>query len=119
MYTLEVCVDSIESALAAADAGSDRIELASCLDLGGLTPSHALIQQVCRKINTCKIHVLVRPRGGDFLYSKEEIDVVTADVVTIAGLGAHGVVLGFLNPNSTIDSHLTTKFVDLCAALGE
>lgn len=119
MYTLEVCVDSIESALAASQAGCDRIELASCLDLGGVTPSFALIQQVCRKINTCKIHVLVRPRGGDFVYSQEEVEIITADVIQIAGLGADGVVLGFLHPNGTIDSHLTTKFVDLCTALSE
>jgi copper homeostasis protein len=118
-YTLEVCVDSIESALSAAQAGADRLELACCLDQGGVTPSYGFISQVCRRINSCKVHVLIRPRVGDFLYSEDEIDVITADVIQIAGLGADGVVIGFLEENGKIDMRLTTRFVELCAALSE
>jgi len=118
-YTLEVCVDSFESALAAAESGADRLEMASCLDAGGVSPSYAFVSMVCRRITTCKIHVLVRPRCGDFVYSEDEIDVMIGDVVQYAGLGVHGIVSGFLHPNGTIDTDLTIKFVELCKALSE
>jgi copper homeostasis protein len=120
-YTLEVCVDSLESAITAVESGSDRIELCSSLETGGITPSYALIQHVCRRINDkCKIHVLVRPRAGDFVYSEDEIEIITADVVAIKNLGgAHGIVAGFLQPDGTIDTNLTTKFADLCTALSK
>jgi copper homeostasis protein len=118
-YTLEVCVDSLESALAAEEAGADRIELCSALAEGGLTPSHGLIQQVCRALTTTRVHVLIRPRGGDFLYSdqSEIIAIARADVLHAAAAGAAGIVAGFLTPTGTIDTDLTTDFVDLCAAL--
>ena len=118
-YTLEVCVDSIESALAAAESGADRLELANCLDAGGVSPSYAFIATVCRRIPTCKIHVLIRPRCGDFVYSQDEIDLMRYDVIQCAGLGVHGIVSGFLHPNGTIDPDLTCKFVDLCKALSK
>jgi copper homeostasis protein len=119
-YTLEVCVDSIESAVAASTSGADRIELCCSLETGGLTPSHGLIKEVCKHcIQNCKIYVLVRPRSGDFIYSEDEIEVIKADVVQIAANGAHGVVAGFLAPDGTIDTHRTTKIVDLCTALSK
>ena len=118
-WILEVCVDSVESAIAAEQGGADRIELCSSLLEGGVTPSHGLIQQVCRALSTCKVHVLIRPRGGDFLYSESEIGVIKQDILLAASIGAHGIVLGFLTPAGTIDVNLTGYFVDLCSALGE
>lgn len=117
--TLEVCVDSLESAVAAEQGGADRIELCSSLGEGGITPSHGLLQQVCRTLNNCRVHVLIRPRGGDFLYSESEVAAIKEDILHATSLGAHGVVLGFLTPQGTVDVNLTGYFVELCSALGK
>ena len=117
-YVIEVCVDSLESALAAEAGGADRIELCSALAEGGITPSHGLLTAVCRRLSTCKVHVLIRPRPGDFLYSPEEVEVMRQDVFHVAAAGAAGVVCGFLTPGGEVDVDLTRLFADLCSAAG-
>lgn len=119
-YILEVCVDSLEGALAAEAGGADRIELCSCLSEGGLTPSHALVHMVCRKLRSsfCRVHVLVRPRGGDFLYSEGEVAMMREEVLHAASAGAHGIVVGFLTPKGDVDVNRTVYFVQLTRALG-
>lgn len=117
-YTLEVCVDSVESAIAAEEGGADRIELCNSLIEGGVTPSHGLVQYICRNLTSCKVYVLIRPRGGDFLYSDAEIAVMKSDIIYAASCGAHGVVLGCLTADGHIDTDRTTVFVELCSALG-
>ena len=116
---LEICVDSIESAIAAAKGGAERIEVCFGLIEGGLTPSHGLLQQVCREITSCKIMVLNRPRPGDFVYTENEFSQMKSDVLHAADLGVNGVVAGFLTPNGEIDTDKTSSFVELCSILGE
>ena len=125
-FKLEVCVDSFESFLAATvDQGcADRIELCSALTEGGLTPSHGLITATCRRAIASTtttpfppIHVLIRPRPGDFLYTDHELEIIKTDILTAATAGAHGIVIGFLTPHAHINTDLTRYFVDLCSAL--
>jgi copper homeostasis protein len=100
--TLEVCVDSLASAQAAKDGGASRLELCANLSAGGTTPSHGLIEQVRSRCDL-KLHVLVRPRGGDFLYSDDEFAVMLRDVALAKSLGVDGVVIGALAADGAVD----------------
>jgi copper homeostasis protein len=99
---VEVCVDSVESALAAEQGGADRIELCNNLVEGGTTPSAGTIA-TCRKRLSIPIFVLVRPRGGDFLFSDLEQEVVLKDITAARERGADGVVIGALRPDGSVD----------------
>ena len=101
-FILEVCVDSLESALAAEKGGANRLELCSGLVIGGLTPSPNLFSAI-RKACKIKIHVLIRPRFGDFCYSESEFDNILEDVKMFGNLGADGVVIGCLLPDGNLD----------------
>lgn len=101
-YTLEVCVDSVESAVIAAQSGADRLELCANLIIGGTTPTQALFAQVRRKCNA-RIHVLIRPRFGDFCYTEDEYLVMQAEIRAFRQLGADGVVIGALTPEGDLD----------------
>ena len=101
-FTLEVCVDSVESALAAEKGGAERIELCSALVIGGITPSPSLFKAI-RKASKIKINVLIRPRFGDFCYSEDEFENILEDVKLFRNLGADGVVVGCLLPDGNLD----------------
>lgn len=101
-FTLECCVDSVESALAAREGGATRLELCSGLQLGGLTPSLSLFRCV-RQCCDLPVNVLIRPRFGDFLYSPHELAVIEEDATLFASEGANAVVIGFLNPDGSLD----------------
>ena len=101
-FTLEVCVDSVESALAAKRGGADRLELCSNLIIGGTTPSSALFEEI-RDITEIRTHVLIRPRYGDFCYSDYEFRVIAREMRKFRELGAEGVVIGILKPDGTLD----------------
>src|SRR5438552_10767256 len=103
---VEACVDSIESALAAARGGAHRIELCANLIEGGTTPSAGTLA-VCRARLDFPIFVLVRPRGGDFLYSAAELAVMLDDIRRSKQAGAQGVVTGVLSADGTIDEDRT------------
>ena len=94
---LEVCVDSVESAVNAERGGADRLELCGDLIVGGITPSLALYECIRDKVSI-PIHVLLRPRFGDFLYTEDEIEAMCEDIATFRDLGANGVVIGALTP---------------------
>ncbi len=99
---LEVCCDSIDSVRAAAAGGASRVELCSALGEGGVTPSAGLIAEA-RKIGGIALHVLIRPRGGDFLYDRAEVDCMVMDIDNAVRAGADGVVIGALSPDGNID----------------
>lgn len=109
---LEVCVDSVASAIAAQEGGAQRLELCSSLLEGGLTPSAAFTEFACDQLEI-SIMVMIRPRGGDFLYSDEEFAVMQRDIQFAKDAGAEGVVFGLLTAEGTIDSERTKVLVDL------
>lgn len=99
---LEAAVDSLASARAAIAGGADRLELCSALAVGGLTPYAELLQQI-RAESNIPIRCLIRPRGGDFLYMKEEILMMAAQIVNLRKYGADGFVIGCLNAEGDLD----------------
>jgi copper homeostasis protein len=115
-FTLEVCVDSVESALAAQRGGAHRVELCGALADGGITPSAGLIAMVREKINIA-LHVMVRPRNSDFYYSEDEFKVMQSDVETAKKLGADGVVFGILDANGRVDTRRTKQLLQLASPL--
>lgn len=108
---VEVCANSLESALNAQKAGADRIELCSELGIGGITPSYGLLKAVKEQINI-PVHILIRPRGGDFVYSDYEFKVMLNDIQNCFELGFDGVVSGVLLPNFSIDLVRTKQLLD-------
>ena len=100
---IEVCVDSVESAIAAERGGADRVELCDNLLEGGTTPSAGAIA-IARERLGIKLQVIIRPRGGDFCYSEVEFAVMQHDVALAKQLGADGVVVGILTADGDIDS---------------
>jgi copper homeostasis protein len=98
----ELCAETIDACLAAKEGGAHRIELCSGLSEGGLTPSHGLVHAAIER-SGLPVHVLLRPRGGDFLYTRSEFVVMREDIQHVKQLGAVGVVLGMLLPNGSVD----------------
>lgn len=113
---IEACVQGIESALAAAEGGADRIELCENLAVGGVTPSIGTIVVAVGE-QPLPVHVLIRPRGGDFLYSGAEFTSMLRDILAAQSAGAAGVVLGLLDDDGRIDRRRTTALVDAAGPL--
>jgi len=107
---LEICASTYSSALAAAEAGASRIELCSGLSEGGLTPSVGLIK-AARRLPSLTLHVLIRPRGGDFLYTRDEKALMIDDIKMAADCGADGIVVGALTPNGDVDVEAMSQFI--------
>ena len=107
-FSLEVCVDSVESAINAQKGGADRIELCSNLIIGGTTPPLNLFKEV-KKYTDIPLKVMIRPRFGDFLYTEYEKEMMMEDVETFKELGADGIVFGILMKNGNIDMKACEK----------
>jgi len=112
----EACVDSIDSALNAELGGARRIELCDNLPEGGTTPSAGCIKQVIDNLSI-DINVLIRPRGGDFLYSDSEFEIIKQDIQYVKNMGIHGVVIGVLRQDGNIDIPKMKQLVDLARPL--
>lgn len=113
---LEVCTGSLTSVLHAAEGGAQRVELCSGLGEGGLTPSIGLIH-AAMQVEGIKKHVLIRPRGGDFLYTEAEISIMVDDIYFARRAGADGVVVGALTADGDVDVKACRRFLE--AARGE
>ncbi len=108
---IELCVEGIDGFLAAQDAGADRVELCASLVEGGLTPSLATIRAAV-KAAKIPVHVIIRPRGGDFLYSETEFETMAEDIKALREEGVAGVVIGCLTPDGRIDEARTKTLVE-------
>lgn len=108
---LEIAVFNIDSAIAAAEAGADRLELCENPQDGGTTPSYGFMKTV-RELVTIPIFPIIRPHGGDFLYSEAAFRVMQKDIALAKELGFEGIVLGLLNSDGTIDAGRTAQLVE-------
>lgn len=115
MAILEICAGSVESAIAARNGGAQRIELCAALEIGGVTPSAGLIAEA-RKVDGLTLNVIIRPRGGDFLYDEHEVACMEQDIRICRELGADGVVIGALTADGDIDTALCRRLI---AAAGD
>lgn len=114
---IEACVDSYVSCAAAVRGGADRLELCANLVIGGTTPSPAFFRQV-REAFPIKIHVLIRPRFGDFLYSDRETAQMCEEICMFRELGANGVVIGALTPDGTLDLEKMEALIGSAGGMG-
>jgi copper homeostasis protein len=112
MISLEVCANSINSALAAQEGGAIRVELCNNLSEGGTTPSYGQIA-IARKLLNIKLYVLIRPRGSDFLYNDVEFEAMLADVKYCVEAGCDGIVTGILNADGSIDKERNAQLVQI------
>jgi copper homeostasis protein len=110
-YKLEICVDSVESAINAQAAGADRVELCDNLIEGGTTPGYGSIVSARNNLSI-GLHVIIRPRGGDFLYSDLEFDIMRRDIEACGECGVDGIVTGILLSGGNIDVERTAKLFE-------
>jgi len=108
--SLEVCADSIDSVTAACLGGARRVELCSGLAEGGVTPSLGFVRAALR--HDIKVNVLIRPRGGDFIYTPEEVECMLTDISDFVAEGVNGVVIGALNSDGDIDCVTCRRLID-------
>ena len=113
MALLEVCCGNPESVDAAVLGGARRIELCADLAADGLTPPTAWIRETKARYPSLTVHVLIRPRAGDFVYSPEEADLMAQQIEEALEAGADGIVIGALTPEGDVDSSLTERLVSL------
>lgn len=115
-YLIEICANSVQSAINAEQGGADRVELCDNLWEGGTTPSHASIKQAKQHLNI-PVFVLIRPRGGDFTYSDLEFEIMKQDIAAAKDAGVDGIVSGVLLSDGTIDIERTKALVQLSQPL--
>ncbi|WP_257657651.1 copper homeostasis protein CutC [Parapedobacter lycopersici] len=114
LYQLEICANSVTSALAAQAGGATRVELCQHLEVGGITPSHGQIQ-LAKQLLRIGVHVLIRPRAGDFLYTDVEFEEMKADIGYCRATGCAGVVIGLLRSDGSVDEERLRILVN-CAS---
>jgi copper homeostasis protein len=110
-YIIEIATNDFVTTKAAVDGGADRIELCAALSEGGITPSYGMIKN-CREAFTTQLFPIIRPRGGDFLYTEQEFMVMMDDVKKCKELGCDGVVIGLLNKQGNVDAERTARLIE-------
>ena len=116
-YKIEICTNSVTSCLEAQKGGADRVELCAGIPEGGTTPSYGDIA-VARELLDIELYIIVRPRGGDFLYSDVEHKTMLRDIEMAKKLGVDGVVFGCLNADGTIDMARNKELIDAAKGMG-
>lgn len=113
-FKFEVCANSVESCIAAQEGGANRVELCAGIPEGGTTPSYGEIKIARRLLSSTLLHVIIRPRGGDFLYSPLEMERMKEDIRICRKLGADGVVFGCLTAEGDVDIEKNKELIE-CA----
>lgn len=113
-FRFEVCANSVESCLAAQEGGADRVELCAGIPEGGTTPSFGEIKVARKLLSSTLLHVIIRPRGGDFLYSPLELERMEEDIIMCRELGVDGVVFGCLTADGLVDMDANRRLME-CA----
>jgi copper homeostasis protein len=113
---LEVCIETLPEAIQAAEAGASRLEVCACMSEAGTTPSIGLVSAILERVNV-PAFIMIRPRGGDFLYDEAELDVMRRDIEAMKRAGAHGIVSGVLEPSGVVDCEATRALVEAAAPL--
>lgn len=111
-FKFEICANSVESCLAAQEGGADRVELCARIPEGGTTPSYGEIKLARKLLTKTKLHVIIRPRGGDFLYTPLELERMEEDIRICRELGVDGVVFGCLTEEGEIDREVNRRLVE-------
>ena len=111
-YRFEVCANGVESCLAAQEGGADRVELCAGIPEGGTTPSYGEIKVARRVLSTTRLHVIIRPRGGDFLYTPLEVERMVEDIRVCRELGVDGVVIGCQCADGSLDMDANRRLVE-------
>jgi copper homeostasis protein len=117
MFTLEIIGFTIENCIQAQAAGANRIELCDNPSEGGTTPSYGFIKAARQKLNI-DLYVMIRPRGGDFVYSEDEYAIMVQDIIVCKQLGCDGIVLGILTDNREVDKARCRKLIELSYPMG-
>lgn len=113
---LEICIDRVESALAAKSGGADRIEVCGALDVGGITPSYGLVEQ-CVAIGGIEVSTMIRPHAGGFCYGPEDVGTMVRDILAAKTLGVQGVVIGGLHQDGRIDRGVCQRLMEAARPL--
>jgi len=116
-YIIEIATSDFETTKSAVEGGADRIELCANLAEGGTTPSYGTIYQ-CREKLDVLLYPIIRPRGGDFLYTDDEYEVMLHDLKLCKQLGCDGVVIGLLNADGSIDTKRTAALIEIAYPMG-
>ena len=116
-YIIEIATADFTTTKSAVEGGADRIELCAALTEGGTTPSYGTIKQ-CREAFSVSLYPIIRPRGGDFLYTEQEFELMKQDVLISKELGCDGVVIGMLLNDGSIDIPRSAKLVELAYPMG-
>ena len=111
-FKFEICANGVESCIAAQEGGADRVELCAAIPEGGTTPSYGEIKLARQLLTTTRLHVIIRPRGGNFIYSPLEAERMMADIVMCRQLGVDGVVWGCLTREGDVDTALCQQLME-------